>query len=147
LQEKLNRIRAQEVRYEEFTTNDVDILVVAFGTAARIAKTAIREARQEGIRAGLLRPITLFPFPFVPLEGLAKQAQVVLVVEMNAGQMVDDVRLGVNGLVPVDFLGHAGGIIPLPGEILERLKRLSHQFSPIEAEDEWNELVGVSHAG
>jgi 2-oxoglutarate ferredoxin oxidoreductase subunit alpha len=146
LQEKLNRIRAQEVRYEEFMTNDVDILVVAFGTAARIAKTAIREARQEGIRAGLLRPITLFPFPFVPLEGLAKRAQVILVVEMNAGQMVDDVRLGVGGLVPVDFLGHAGGIIPLPGEILERLKRLSHQFSPIDAEEEWDELIGVSYA-
>jgi 2-oxoglutarate ferredoxin oxidoreductase subunit alpha len=128
-------------------TKDIDILVVAFGTAARIAKTAIREARQEGIRVGLLRPITLFPFPFVPLEGLAKRAQVVLVVEMNAGQMVDDVRLGVGGLVPVDFLGHAGGIIPLPGEILERLKRLSHQFSPIDTEDEWEELAGISYAG
>ena len=146
LQEKLNRIRAQEVRYEEFMTKDVDILVVAFGTAARIAKTAIREARQNGIRAGLLRPITLFPFPFVPLEGLAKRAQVILVVEMNAGQMVDDVRLGVGGLVPVDFLGHAGGIIPLPGEIFERLQRLSQQFSPIDTEDEWEELAGISYA-
>jgi 2-oxoglutarate ferredoxin oxidoreductase subunit alpha len=146
LQEKLNRIRAQEVRYEEFMTKDADILTVAFGTAARIAKTAIREARQNGIRVGLLRPISLFPFPFLPLEGLAKRAQVVLVVEMNAGQMVDDVRLGVGGLVPVDFLGHAGGIIPLPGEILERLQRLSHQFSPIETEDEWEELAGISYA-
>jgi 2-oxoglutarate ferredoxin oxidoreductase subunit alpha len=88
----------------------------------------------------------LFPFPFVPLEGVAKRAQVVLVVEMNAGQMVDDVRLGVGGLVPVDFLGHAGGIIPLPGEILERLSRLAHQFSPIDTVDEWDELTGISYA-
>jgi len=146
LQEKLNRIRAQEVRYEEFMAQDADILVVAFGTAARIAKTAIREARAEGIRVGLLRPISLFPFPFVPLEGLARRTQVILVIEMNAGQMVDDVRLGVGGLVPVDFLGHTGGVIPLPGEIIERLKRLAHQFSPIDTEDEWDELVGVSYA-
>jgi 2-oxoglutarate ferredoxin oxidoreductase subunit alpha len=146
LQEKINRIRKQEVRYEEFMTDDADILVVAFGTAARIVKTAVREARQAGIRAGLLRPITLFPFPFVLLETLAKQAQVALVVEMNAGQMVDDVRLGVGGRIPVDFLGHAGGIIPLPGEVLERLERLAHQFSPFDAEDEWDELTGVSYA-
>ncbi len=144
LQNKLNEIRAQEVRYEEFLTEDADILVVAFGTAARIAKTAIRDARQAGARVGLLRPITLFPFPFVPLEGLAKRVEVVLVIEMNAGQMVDDVRLGVGGMVPVDFLGHTGGVIPMPDEIAGRLERLAHQFAPVE---NWDALMGVSYAG
>jgi 2-oxoglutarate ferredoxin oxidoreductase subunit alpha len=125
LQAKLDRIRAEEVRYETFMIEDADLLIVAFGTAARIAKTAIREARQEGLRVGLLRPITLFPFPVTPLVELAKSVEAILVVEMNAGQMVEDVRLAVGGLVPVDFLGHTGGVIPMPGEILERLWSLS----------------------
>lgn len=144
LQAKLNRIRAEEVRYEEFMTDKADILVVAFGTAGRIAKTAIRLARQAGIRAGLLRPISLFPFPYAPLEALAKSVEAILVVEMNAGQMVEDVRLGVGGLVPVDFLGHTGGVVPLPDEIVDRLTRLTRQFTPL---TEWDELVDVSFAG
>jgi 2-oxoglutarate ferredoxin oxidoreductase subunit alpha len=144
LQAKLNRIRAEEVRYEEFMTEKADILVVAFGTAGRIAKTAIRLARQAGIRAGLLRPISLFPFPYAPLEALAKSVEAILVVEMNAGQMVEDVRMGVGGLVPVDFLGHTGGVVPLPDEIVDRLTRLTRQFTPL---TEWDELVDVSFAG
>lgn len=141
LQAKLDRIRAAEVRYETFMIEDADLLIVAFGTAARIAKTAIREARQEGLRVGLLRPITLFPFPYTPLAELAKSVEAILVVEMNAGQMVDDVRLGVGGLVPVDFLGHTGGVIPMPGEIVERLKRIAEHISHHEPLG-WDELVG-----
>lgn len=122
LQAKLDRIRAAEVRYETFMADDAEILVVAFGTAARIAKTAIRQARQQGIRAGLLRPITLFPFPAEALAGLSWGTRAILVVEMNAGQMVDDVRLHAQPNVPVEFLGHTGGVVPLPDEILARLQ-------------------------
>jgi 2-oxoglutarate ferredoxin oxidoreductase subunit alpha len=125
LQEKINRIRAEEVRYEEWLTDDIDILVVAFGTTGRIAKTAIREAREDGVRVGLLRPITLFPFPFAPLRELSKRVKTILVVEMSAGQMVEDVRLGIQGKVPIHFYGRTGGAVPLPDEILDQIMALS----------------------
>lgn len=143
LQAKLDRIRAAEVRYEAFMAGDADILVVAFGTAARVAKTAIREARQQGLRVGLLRPITLFPFPYAPLAELSHSVEAILVVEMNAGQMVDDVRLAVGGLVPVDFLGHTGGVVPFPGEILERIQSLAGRLPALEAHPgDWGRVVG-----
>ncbi|MFQ5576341.1 MAG: 3-methyl-2-oxobutanoate dehydrogenase subunit VorB [Anaerolineae bacterium] len=128
LQAKLNQIRANEVRYETLLTGDADILVVAFGTAGRIAKTAIKQARQQGIKAGLLRPITLFPFPFEPLERLAAQTKAVLTVEMSASQMVDDVRLGVKEQAPVHFYGRTGGAVPLPDEILDQLLFLDKRY-------------------
>jgi len=128
LQAKLKEIRANEVRYETMLTDDADILVVAFGTAGRIAKTAIRAARRDGVRAGLLRPQTLYPFPFAALKELARQVRAILVVEMNAGQMVEDVRLGVEGAVPVHFYGRTGGSVPLPDEILEQLLALEKQY-------------------
>ncbi len=124
LQAKLQRIQAAEVRYEALLAGDAEILVVAFGTAARVAKTAIRQARQQGINAGLLRPITLYPFPSEALAALSRRARAILVVEMNAGQMVDDVRLHAQPGVPVDFLGHMGGVVPMPDEILTRLQQL-----------------------
>ncbi len=130
LQAKLKRISRWETRYEEFMTADADILIVAFGTVARIAKTAIRAARQQGLRVGLLRPITLFPFPAARLGELAGSLAAVLVVEMNAGQMVDDVRLAVGGLAPVDFLGHTGGVVPWPAEILNRLNDFTRRLWP-----------------
>lgn len=142
LQAKLEHIRVTEPRSETVLTGDADILLVAFGTAARVAKTAIREARQQGVRAGLLRPITLYPFPAVQLAALARPARAILVVEMNAGQMVDDVRLAVGGRTPVEFLGHTGGVVPLPTEILERLRDMSGRFtSPIPRPDSWVELA------
>ncbi|RME46044.1 MAG: 3-methyl-2-oxobutanoate dehydrogenase subunit VorB, partial [Caldilineae bacterium] len=121
LQAKLEKIRANEVRYETMLVEDADMLIVAFGTAGRIAKTAIRAARREGVRVGLLRPQTLYPFPFAPLKELASQMRAILVVEMSAGQMVDDVRLGVEGQSPVHFYGRTGGAVPLPDEILEQI--------------------------
>ncbi len=124
LQAKLKRIQAAEVRYEEVLTDDTDILIVAFGTVGRIAKTAIREARRQGIRASLFRPITLFPFPFAVLKKLSRRVLAILVVEMNAGQMVEDVRLAVEGRAPVYFYGHTGGVIPLPDEILKQIVTL-----------------------
>ena len=129
LQGKLARIRAVEVRYEEFMTADASILVVAFGTVGRIAKTAIRKARQHGIRVGLLRPITLFPFPYARLQALAPQVSAILVVEMNAGQMVEDVRLGVGDQLPVGFFGHTGGVIPFPDEISDQIETMARSPS------------------
>ncbi len=134
LQAKIQRIRAAEIRYETMLTDDADLLVVAFGSAGRIAKTAIRQARQQGVRVGLFRPISLFPFPLAPLAQLAKQVQTMLVVEMSAGQMVDDVRLAVNGQTPVYFYGRTGGAIPMPDEILSRITSLIGEFSPYESE-------------
>jgi 2-oxoglutarate ferredoxin oxidoreductase subunit alpha len=125
LQAKLARIRAAEVRYEETLTDDADMLVVAFGTTGRIAKTAIREARSQGVRAGLLRPISLYPFPLARLEELSRRIKSVLVVEMNAGQMVEDVRLGIGARVPVYFYGRTGGNVPLPDEIVQQIVMLA----------------------
>ncbi len=143
LQAKINRIRAEEVRYEEMLTDDADILVVAFGTTGRIAKTAIREARRQGVRVGLLRPITLFPFPFAPLDELSKRVKAILVVEMSAGQMVEDVRLGVWGRVPVHFYGRTGGVVPLPGEILDQILALAGRLDEPPS-GELREFVGMS---
>ena len=125
LQEKIAAIRTTEVRAAEYMLEDAELIVVGFGTAGRIAQSAVRAARQQGIRAGLLRPITLFPFPDERLAEIAGQARVFLVVEMNAGQMLDDVRLAVNGRAPVHFYGRMGGVVPLPDEILEVLERLN----------------------
>jgi 2-oxoglutarate ferredoxin oxidoreductase subunit alpha len=130
LQAKIDRIRTEEVRCEAWLTDDAEILVVAFGTSARIAKTAVRDARRQGVRVGLLRPITLFPFPFGPLNGLVQRTprmQAILVVEMSAGQMVEDVRLGVEGRVPVHFYGRTGGAVPLPDEILDQILTLARR--------------------
>jgi 2-oxoglutarate ferredoxin oxidoreductase subunit alpha len=133
LQAKIERIKADETRYEAFMTADADVLLVAFGTMARIAKSAIRDARREGIHIGLLRPITLSPFPFAPLEKLSRQVQAILVVEMNAGQMVEDVRLGVGDRVPVRFFGHTGGVVPLPDEIMEQIVMMERQLISLDS--------------
>jgi 2-oxoglutarate ferredoxin oxidoreductase subunit alpha len=133
LQAKINRIKSEEVRHENTLTDDAELLVVAFGTAGRIAKTAIRDARQQGIKAGLLRPITLFPFPSTPLDRLLRDTRntngvkAILVVEMSAGQMVEDVQLIVQGRVPVHFYGRSGGAVPLPDEILDQILTLAQR--------------------
>ncbi len=124
LQAKLREIAANEVRWKEYSTDDAELLLVAFGTTGRVCQTVVREARAKGIRAGLLRPITLWPFPSARLAQLAEKVRAVLVVEMNAGQMLEDVRLAVEGRCPVHFYGRMGGIIPLPDEILPELERL-----------------------
>ncbi len=124
LQEKYRRIREHEVRYELVETDDAEYLIVAYGLVARIAHRAVELARQQGIRVGLLRPQTLYPFPRVALREFTGQVNGMLTVEMNAGQMVDDVRLAVNGKVPVDFYGRMGGIIPSPEEIVNALQKM-----------------------
>ena len=122
LQEKYKVIRENEVRYEELQTEDAEYLIVAFGSAARIAQKAIGDLRREGIRVGLLRPITLWPFPTKRIEELSRQVKGILTFEINAGQMVEDVRLAVEGTVPVTQYGKMGGIVPTPDELIARLK-------------------------
>jgi 2-oxoglutarate/2-oxoacid ferredoxin oxidoreductase subunit alpha len=122
LQKKYCRMQDNEVRYQEVHTEDAEYLLVAYGLSARISHKTVQLARQKGIKAGLLRPITLFPFPILQLAKLAKQVRAMLTVEMNAGQMYEDVRLAVNGKVPVEFYGRMGGIIPTPEEVLGRLE-------------------------
>lgn len=124
LQAKYREIEANEVRYEEFQCDDAEYLFVAYGTSARVCQKAIQLARAEGIKAGLLRPITLFPFPSVIINKLAKRVKGMLTIEMSAGQMVEDVRLAVNGMIPVKHWGRMGGIVPTPEEALENLKKL-----------------------
>ncbi|MGD8997625.1 MAG: 3-methyl-2-oxobutanoate dehydrogenase subunit VorB [Anaerolineae bacterium] len=125
LQAKLEKISKNEVRWQEYDTDDADLLLTAFGTVGRICQTVIRDARDKGIRVGLLRPITLWPFPSERIAELAEQVQGILTVEMNAGQMVEDVRLAVGGRCPVTFYGRMGGVIPLADEILSGLEKLA----------------------
>ncbi len=122
LQEKYRTIKEREVRYETIELDDADIMIVAFGSAARIAEKAIELAREEGIKAGLFRPITLWPFPEKKLAEAAHGKRGVLVVEINAGQMIQDVRLSVNGEEPVEHFGRLGGIVPEPEEIVKAIK-------------------------
>ena len=105
--------------------DDADIIVVAFGASARIARTAVRHARDKGIKAGLFRPITLWPFPVDALKSTLGNARAYLSVEMNMGQMVDDVRLVVEGAAPVEFYGRTGGVIPTPGEVLNKIQEIN----------------------
>lgn len=124
MQEKYRKICETEVRYEMQYCEDADYVIVAFGSAARIAEKSIESAREQGIKVGLFRPITLWPFPTQEIHHLAESTKGILVAEINAGQMVEDVRLAVNGLVPVAHFGRLGGIVPEPEEIVEALKRL-----------------------
>lgn len=112
-------IEQNEVRYETYNTEDADYLIVAFGSIARICQKSIEEARNQGIKIGLIRPITLWPFPYYAITELSKNAKGVLVVEINAGQMIEDVRLAVEGRVPVHHFGRLGGIVPNPNEVLD----------------------------
>jgi 2-oxoglutarate ferredoxin oxidoreductase subunit alpha len=124
LQAKLEIIRRDEVRYHEYQTEDAEYFVVGFGTCGRVAQTAVKQARAQGLRVGLLRPISLYPFPEQRLAELAERARGFLVVEMNAGQMVEDVRLAANGKAPVHFYGRMGGVVPLPDEVLDEIHKM-----------------------
>jgi 2-oxoglutarate/2-oxoacid ferredoxin oxidoreductase subunit alpha len=119
---KYDEIREKEVRFEEFQCEDAEYLMVAYGTSARVCQKAVQIAREHGIKAGLLRPITLFPFPSKRLNELADKVKGMLSVEMSAGQMVEDVLLSVNGKIPVFHFGRMGGIVTTPEEVVENLK-------------------------
>jgi 2-oxoglutarate ferredoxin oxidoreductase subunit alpha len=122
LQEKYAEIQDKEVRFEEIDCEDAEYLIVAFGSCARIAQKAMETAREEGMKIGLLRPITLWPFPTKQVAELSRHVKGILTVELNAGQMIEDVRLAVEGKVPVEHFGRLGGIVPDPDEIITALK-------------------------
>ena len=124
LMTRWQEIEKNEVRYKGYYLEDAEFVVIGFGTAGRISLSAVRAAREKGIKVGLLRPITLAPFPKEILEELTEQVQAMLVVEMNAGQMLEDVRLIVRGRVPVEFFGRMGGVVPFPDEVLAEIERL-----------------------
>ena len=124
LQAKYKVCEENEVRYETFQTEDAEILLVAYGSSARICQKVVQLGREAGIKVGLLRPITLWPFPKKPLLELSKQVKSILTVEMSAGQMIEDVKLAVECKVPVQHYGRFGGMIPTPTEIFEVLKTL-----------------------
>ena len=117
LQRKYDRMKARESMHEEYMVGDALLVVAAYGITARIAKAAVRELREKGKRVGLIRPITLFPFPSAAFAEAAKTARKFLTVEMNLGQMVEDVRLAVDGRRPVEFYGRPGGGVPTPNEL------------------------------
>jgi 2-oxoglutarate ferredoxin oxidoreductase subunit alpha len=125
LQAKYKRIVENEIRYEGYNLDDAEIVITSFGVTSRVCKKVIDLAREEGIRMGLLRPITLWPFCFDKVEELAAldRVQMFMSVEMNVGQMVEDIRLAVKGRKPVHFYGRQGGILPTPGEILNAVKK------------------------
>ena len=123
LQEKYKEIKKNETRFEEIECDDAEYLFVAYGSSARIAQKSVQAAREKGIKVGLLRPITLFPFPTAKIMDLLSHVKGILSVEMSAGQMVEDVRLAVEGKVPVEHYGRMGGMIPSPDELVEALEK------------------------
>ena len=118
-------VEANEVRYKEYFLDDAEYVIIGFGTAGRVALSAVREARKKGMKVGLLRPITVSPFPAQVLRDLIQRVQGFLVVEMNSGHMLQDVQLVVQGRAPVDFYGRMGGVVPFPEEILREIERLA----------------------
>jgi 2-oxoglutarate ferredoxin oxidoreductase subunit alpha len=124
IQARLARIREREQRSIEHFTEDARFLVVGYGSAGRIALSAVQQLREQGVPVGLFRPITLYPFPEVRLRALAAQVAAILVVEMNAGQMLEDVRLAIAERVPIHFYGRMGGAVPMPEEIVSALRQM-----------------------
>jgi len=125
LQKIIREIEVNEVRYAEYMMEDAEVVVVAYGTSGRIVQTAIKQARAEGIRAGLFRPISVFPFPYEQLRQAARNARQILVVELSAGQMIEDVRLALGEMHPISFFGRTGGMVPLPDDVLVEIKKLA----------------------
>ena len=123
LQEKYRKIEKNEIRFEEYKMDDAEYAITAFGTVARIAKTVVGMARDEGIKLGLIRPITLWPFPTKLIEKRAKQLKFFFDSELNAGQMLEDVKLAVNGRKPVYFYGKLGGVVPSAEDIYKEFKK------------------------
>jgi len=134
LVERWRVIEAQEIHYKEYYLDDAEIIIVGYGTAGRVALTAVRAAREEGVPVGLFRPITVSPYPYNRITQLIPQAKSFLVVEMSAGQMLEDVKKAVAGRVPIDFYGRMGGIVPFPDEILGEIKRVASD--PIGLDDD-----------
>ena len=131
LQAKYRRMEEEETRYETFLCDDAEYIVVAYGASARICRKAVELARKQGIRAGLFRPVTLFPFPAKELKAATKNVKGLLSVEMNAGQMIEDVRLATKCRIPVQHFGRYGGVVHTPEEILEAIKKWKSSIKKI----------------
>jgi 2-oxoglutarate ferredoxin oxidoreductase subunit alpha len=127
LLKRWQEVQRNELRYKEYFLEDAEIVVIGFGTAGRIALSAVRAARAQGIKVGLFRPVTVAPYPHERVTELATRARSILVVEMNSGQMLEDVRLAVNGRTPIEFYGRLGGVVPFPDEILGEIQRLAKE--------------------
>ena len=132
LQAKLKVVHANEQRWEEVQTEDAEYLLVAYGSVARTCKTVLKEARDQGLKVGLFRPISLWPYPLQRLRELSEGKRAILTVEMSAGQMIEDVRLAVQDRCPVEFYGRTGGVMPLPDEILEALRGVAFTYRGVE---------------
>lgn len=124
LEERYRQITENEVRWQEYMTDDADYVIAAFGTVGRIAKSAARKAREKGLKVGVIRPITLWPFPYEAFKKIGGKVKGVLDVEMNNGQMIEDVKLGLNGQAPVSFYGTIGGFVPDPAVIVEHIEKM-----------------------
>lgn len=122
LQELYRKVEKQETRAEQYMTDDAEYIIVSYGTSSRIARKAVKKLREEGVKVGLFRPITLWPYPMKELHELAGKVKKVLCVEMSAGQMLEDVNIAVNGAAEVDFLGKMGGAVPESAEIIKIVK-------------------------
>jgi pyruvate/2-oxoacid:ferredoxin oxidoreductase alpha subunit len=129
LEAKYRRCEREEVRYEEYQTGDAEIILVGYGITARILKAAVEQLRGEGLPIGLLRPITLYPFPAEAIQRLAQSAKLFGVVELSNGQMVDDVRLALNGVRPVEFYGRVGGNVPASEEVARFVRKIAAQHA------------------
>jgi 2-oxoglutarate ferredoxin oxidoreductase subunit alpha len=125
LYRKYQVVAQKEVRYETFRTEDADLVVVAYGTAARIAKGAIKRSREQGLKVGLIRPITLWPFPYEAIKEISKTVGNFLVFEMSTGQMLEDVKLALGNSERINFYGRPGGVVPTPAELA---KIITQQF-------------------
>ncbi|CCX37126.1 pyruvate flavodoxin/ferredoxin oxidoreductase thiamine diP-binding domain protein [Clostridium sp. CAG:1013] len=122
--ERYETVKQNEQMAEEYLTEDADVVLVAYGASSRVARSAVNKAREKGLKAGLVRPITLWPFPTDALNRAAAHAKNFLVVEMSMGQMVDDVKLAIDCKVPVHFYGRTGGMIPTPADVLAQIEAL-----------------------
>jgi pyruvate/2-oxoacid:ferredoxin oxidoreductase alpha subunit len=136
LEARFRRAQQLETRAEDWYAEDAEVVLVGYGIVGRILKAVTVEARAEGLPVGLLRPITLSPFPTTQLQHLAERARVFLVVEMSNGQMVEDVRLAVNGARPVEFLNRMGGNVPSHDEVLAMVRQLARKHMPVAQPEE-----------
>ncbi|CCQ93555.1 Ketoisovalerate oxidoreductase subunit vorB [[Clostridium] ultunense Esp] len=124
LQAKYKTIKENEVKVESYNIEDADVVIAAYGTTSRIARTAISQLEKEGYKVGLIRPITLWPYPYSEFDKINPNCKGILTVEMNTGQMIDDVKIAVKGKYPVYFYGRTGGMVPTPNEIIEKVKEV-----------------------
>ena len=125
LEKKYAKIKENEVKWEDYNLEDADVVVVAYGTTSRVVKNAIAKCEEEGLKVGLIRPITLWPFPDEAFNKIGEKTKGILTVEMSTGQMIDDVKIAINGRKPVYFYGRTGGMVPTPNAIVDEIKKIA----------------------